>query len=68
MTVDSERSLALIQKGTIFVTEMFEICYKRVDVDLFRWFILPETGVFGVIMQCNLPEMKAYTGLKQGFV
>jgi hypothetical protein len=32
MTDDAERSLALIQKGILFVTEMFQIRYIRVDM------------------------------------
>jgi hypothetical protein len=49
------------------VTEMCEISYTRVNVNRFRWFIWFETGVFVVIFQCNLTEMKAYSGFKQGF-
>jgi hypothetical protein len=32
MTDDAERSLALIQKGILSVTEMFEIRYNRVYI------------------------------------
>ncbi len=32
LTVDVERILALIQKGTFFVTKMFEISYNRVNM------------------------------------
>ncbi len=68
LTADAERNLALIQKGTLLMTEMLEICYNRVNIGWFRWFISPQIGVFGVKIQCNLPEMKAYAAFKQGFV
>ncbi len=32
LTVDAERSLYLIQKGTIFVTKMLEISYNSVNM------------------------------------